>query len=257
MRDSLSPAALQPLRAAPSESGVCSGRKLQFKQRGYNFTYPRDAGDLPDICTGKCQKGKKWIFETKELSALNDRVNESLTDIFQFTNAEVQGIYRVCREEVSGLYQAAEAVAMLDLLFSFATTVTLAGDKPYTRPRVQDSEQCTLAIKQARHPILDSIAADKVVPNDTYHNDQQNFSLITGPNMSGKSSESAAYSLPAHCAHADVDCVQRTSSRWRCAWCWRTSGRTCRRSSSPRRPSTASSLAHRRTTTWPTTSRAS
>jgi len=168
-----------------------------------------------------------------------------------------QGIYRVCREEVSGLYQAAEAVAMLDLLFSFATTVTLAGDKPYTRPRVQDSEQCTLAIKQARHPILDSIAADKVVPNDTYHNDQQNFSLITGPNMSGKSSESAAYSLPAHCAHADVDCVQRTSSRWRCAWCWRTSGRTCRRSSSPRRPSTASSLAHRRTTTWPTTSRAS
>ena len=55
---------------------------------------------------------------------------------------------------------------MLDLLFSFATTVTLAGDKPYTRPRVQDSEQCTLAIKQARHPILDSIAADKVVPRD-------------------------------------------------------------------------------------------
>ena len=82
MRDSLSPAALQPLRAAPSESGVCSGSKLQFKQRGYNFTYPRDAGDLPDICTGKCQKGKKWIFETKELSALNGD-KEALADLVQ------------------------------------------------------------------------------------------------------------------------------------------------------------------------------
>lgn len=42
-------------------------------------SYPAspDAGDLPDISTQKALVRKKWIFKTKELSALNDRINES------------------------------------------------------------------------------------------------------------------------------------------------------------------------------------
>ena len=53
-------------------------------------SYPNtpEAGELPDICTEKSLIKKKWMFKTKELSALNDRINESLTDIYQFTNAE-------------------------------------------------------------------------------------------------------------------------------------------------------------------------
>ena len=163
--------------------------QLCFRSSGYHFTYPADAGELPDISTHKTLlKNKKWMFYTKELSALTDRVNESLTDIYQFTNAEVQGIFRVCREEVSGVYKAAEAVSMLDLLFSFATTISLAGDKKYCRPKISDSsQQGTLAIKQGRHPILEAISAGTVIPNDTFHNDSQNFALISGPNMAGKS----------------------------------------------------------------------
>jgi DNA mismatch repair protein MSH4 len=192
-------------------------------------SYPNtpEAGELPDISTEKSLIKKKWMFKTKELSALNDRINESLTDIYQFTNAEVQGIFRVCREEVSGLYKAAEAVSMLDLLLSFASTCRLTGDKEYTRPKiggVGSTPQGTLAIKNGRHPvrkrhflshlyikciILPRQARDKhrenskqvpfsqileaisssgtVVPNNTFHNDAQNVALISGPNMSGKS----------------------------------------------------------------------
>jgi hypothetical protein len=42
-------------------------------------SYPASpgAGDLPDISTQKALVRKKWIFKTKELSALNDRINES------------------------------------------------------------------------------------------------------------------------------------------------------------------------------------
>ena len=80
--------------------------------------------DLPNITTHKSKARNKWIFETKELTALNDRekdgqsglsdrchlkhmcrptvgMNESLTDIFQFTNSEVQGVIQICKEEVS------------------------------------------------------------------------------------------------------------------------------------------------------------
>lgn len=45
---------------------------------------------MPDIATQKSKQKTKWVFVTKELSALNDRMNESLTDIFSMTNCEVQ-----------------------------------------------------------------------------------------------------------------------------------------------------------------------
>ena len=51
------------------------------------------------------------------------------------------------------------------------------------RPEFTD----TLAIRQGRHPILDKILQDSPVPNNTYAADGSNFVIVTGPNMSGKS----------------------------------------------------------------------
>jgi DNA mismatch repair ATPase MutS len=110
-----------------------------------------------------------------------------LTDIYQFTNTKVQEIFQVCQQQVCGLYKAAEAVSMLDLLLSFATTLTLGHDKKYTRPQVASTAQNTLAIQQGRHPILETISAGAIVPNDTFHNDKQNVAMISGANMAGKS----------------------------------------------------------------------
>jgi DNA mismatch repair ATPase MutS len=44
-----------------------------------------------------------------------------------------------------------------------------------------------LAIKAGRNPMRESLYADTFVPNDTYASSATNFQLITGPNMSGKS----------------------------------------------------------------------
>lgn len=51
------------------------------------------------------------------------------------------------------------------------------------RPEFTD----TLAIKQGWHPILEKIAMEKPVSNNTYLTEGNNFVIITGPNMSGKS----------------------------------------------------------------------
>lgn len=51
------------------------------------------------------------------------------------------------------------------------------------RPEFTD----TLAIKQGRHPILEQIAGHPPVSNNTYISEGSNFVIITGPNMSGKS----------------------------------------------------------------------
>eukprot|EP01050_Picozoa_sp_SAG11_P026599 SAG11_NODE_6429_length_1315_cov_1.216283_1_plen_119_part_00 len=118
-------------------------------------------------------------------------MNESLTDIFQMTNCEVQAIFSVCQQQVTGLYKdpkASEAVAMLDMLFSFSSKIANAGQEPgqrLVRPKVDGTETAVLAIKQGRHPILEGLT--QTVPSDTFLNADKSFSLITGPNMSGKS----------------------------------------------------------------------
>ncbi len=50
------------------------------------------------------------------------------------------------------------------------------------RPEFTD----TLALKNARHPVLDRMKGN-VVPNNVYASDDRNFCVLTGPNMSGKS----------------------------------------------------------------------
>lgn len=54
---------------------------------------------------------------------------------------------------------------------------------PPVRPEFTD----TLAIKQGRHPILERIAGQQPVSNNSYISECSNFVIITGPNMSGKS----------------------------------------------------------------------
>lgn len=51
------------------------------------------------------------------------------------------------------------------------------------RPEFTD----TLAIKQGRHAILERIGRQQPVSNNSYISEGSNFVIITGPNMSGKS----------------------------------------------------------------------
>lgn len=51
------------------------------------------------------------------------------------------------------------------------------------RPEFTD----TLAIKQGRHPILERMSGQQPISNNAYISEGSNFVIITGPNMSGKS----------------------------------------------------------------------
>ncbi|CAG5866394.1 unnamed protein product, partial [Menidia menidia] len=83
-------------------------------------------------------------------------------------------------EHVHCLYKLSDAVSMLDMLLSLANVCTLSD---YVRPEFTD----TMAIKQGRHPILERIALQQPVSNNSYISEGSNFVIITGPNMSGKS----------------------------------------------------------------------
>ncbi len=87
-------------------------------------------------------------------------------------------------EHLKEIQQAASALAMLDVLSSFAQ---VAQDNNYVNPTVDESDE--IHIVEGRHPVVESVAKSNLfVPNDTMLNQaDQRLALITGPNMAGKS----------------------------------------------------------------------
>ena len=87
-------------------------------------------------------------------------------------------------KNVKRLQKSANIVSTLDVLTSFAT---VAEDLNYCKPKVDNSG--ILDIKGGRHPVIDKMLGTGVfVENDTYLDKEENrLSIITGPNMAGKS----------------------------------------------------------------------
>ena len=86
------------------------------------------------------------------------------------------------KNEIASIQQLAAILSQIDVLQSFAET---SEQNNYKRPRfVQD----TLRIKNGRHPVIEKVMEDGAfVPNDIKLDKEKFILLITGPNMSGKS----------------------------------------------------------------------
>lgn len=86
--------------------------------------------------------------------------------------------------EVVRIQKTAKAVAALDV---FASLALVAQRNNYVRPKINESG--VLDIKNGRHPVVEQmIEHDMFIANDTYlDNQKKRVSIITGPNMAGKS----------------------------------------------------------------------
>ncbi|MGN0691876.1 MAG: DNA mismatch repair protein MutS [Oscillospiraceae bacterium] len=95
--------------------------------------------------------------------------------------AEVRDFAASCLTEVQ---QTASAIAYLDVLCSFAYVSAANG---YVRPDI--AADGIIDIKDGRHPVVEKMITDEMyVPNDTYlDQNSHRMAIITGPNMSGKS----------------------------------------------------------------------
>jgi len=77
----------------------------------------------------------------------------------------------------------ARAVAHIDL---FCALAQVAADNQYVRPTLSDD--ATLEIRQGRHPVVErTLSGELFVPNDNDMSPEEAIHLVTGPNMSGKS----------------------------------------------------------------------
>ena len=99
---------------------------------------------------------------------------------------------------LEAIQTTAASVAQLDVL---ATLARVALDQRYTRPQLHEGD--TLTITNGRHPIIEQLPdAEPFIPNDTrLDNARHQISLITGPNMAGKSTYIRQVALIAVLAH--------------------------------------------------------
>jgi DNA mismatch repair protein MutS len=85
--------------------------------------------------------------------------------------------------EVERINKTAAVIAKIDVLLSFSY---LAIENNYNRPKINNGAE--IKIKDGRHPVVEKMFEEQFVPNDCYLNQSdQRFIIITGPNMSGKS----------------------------------------------------------------------
>jgi len=81
------------------------------------------------------------------------------------------------------LQETAERIGTLDVLADLAEA---AENNNYTRPQL--TEDCKILIRDGRHPVVESTVSGGFVPNDTEMDCKEDqFLLVTGPNMAGKS----------------------------------------------------------------------
>ena len=108
--------------------------------------------------------------------------------------------------EMERIQRTAKAVAKLDVLASFSF---VAERNHYVRPAV--NEKGVIDIKGGRHPVVEQMISDEMfISNDTYlDNNKYCVSIITGPNMAGKSTYMRQAALIVLMAQIDVSCRQQ------------------------------------------------
>ena len=123
-------------------------------------------------------------YITPELKEKEDLVLTAEARINKIEYEEFRRIRSAIEPYITRLQNASAAVAALDVIISFAKTASSNG---YVKPEVNDSY--VIDIKKGRHPAVEQLlGAGMFVSNDTYIDmNERSMLIITGPNMSGKS----------------------------------------------------------------------
>ncbi|MFO7848827.1 MAG: DNA mismatch repair protein MutS [Spirochaetia bacterium] len=123
-------------------------------------------------------------YTTEKLNRLEEELNNASENIVELEKRLFIELRNRVKEYIDHLMEASFAVAALDALQSFAHTATIYG---WLKPRVHSGSGITIG--EGRHPVVEAHSeAGSFIPNSIELDSQSSsFALITGPNMSGKS----------------------------------------------------------------------
>ncbi len=139
---------------------------------------------VPDYYTRKQTLANAERYIIPELKELEDTILGAEDRLFALEYELYCEVRSRVAKEVVRIQKTAGAVAQID---TFASLALVAEQSNYVRPKL--NEKGIIDIKDGRHPVVEKmIPNDMFISNDTYLNDKKNrISIITGPNMAGKS----------------------------------------------------------------------
>jgi DNA mismatch repair protein MutS len=148
---------------------------------GYYIEVPKSqVSRVPSYFIRKQTLKNAERYTTQDLQNLEYSVADARVNI----ESREEEVYRKLLEEISKMGDVranANAIGELDF---YVTMAEIAAKRGYTIPVVDDSTE--IEIKNGRHPVLE--IQGNFIPNDAYLDTSGNrFIILTGPNMSGKS----------------------------------------------------------------------
>jgi len=122
-------------------------------------------------------------YTTDHLVNLESELNNASEKIVSLEKQLFLEIREKIKTFIPFIIDLSEKVSDIDCFQSLAQAATVHG---YSRPSVSINSE--LNIKNGRHPVVEAnLPTGEYVPNDTFLKKKNNFILLTGPNMAGKS----------------------------------------------------------------------
>ncbi|MBO5364258.1 MAG: DNA mismatch repair protein MutS, partial [Clostridia bacterium] len=150
----------------------------------YVETTKQYTDQVPDYFIRKqtLANGERYI--TPELKEVEEAVLDASAKMVDMEYELFCQIRDRVAQALSRVQRTAAAVSVIDVLCSFAS---VAEKNNYVMPVVRENEK--INIKNGRHPVVEALSRDvRFIPNDTLLDSRENqISIITGPNMAGKS----------------------------------------------------------------------
>ena len=182
------------------ETGIKNLKVGYNKVFGYYIEVSKsNVGLVPDRYIRKqtLTTGERYI--TEELKNLENQILGAEERVIQIEYNVFVEVREKIERQLQRIQKTANVISILDVLCSFAN---VAENQGYVKPEVDNSG--IIDIKDGRHPVIEKILpSGSFVQNDTYLDKEENrLSIITGPNMAGKSTymrQVALITLMAQC----------------------------------------------------------
>ena len=177
---------LAQLEAEEREKTGIKSMKVKFnKVFGYYLEVTNSFKDkVPDYYTRKQTLTNAERYITPKLKELEDMILGAEDKLFAMEYDMFAEIRDTIAKEVLRIQTTAKALAGIDV---FSSMALVAERSHYVRPSI--NEKGLIDIKNGRHPVVEKmISNDMFIANDTFlDNGKNRISIITGPNMAGKS----------------------------------------------------------------------
>ena len=177
---------LSELEARERERTGIKSLKIKYNRVfGYSLEVTNTFKDLvPEDYIRKQTLTNAERYITQELKELEDLILGAEDKLYALEFELFSNIRDKVGAEVVRIQRTAKAVAALDV---FASLALVAQRNNFVRPKI--NETGLIDIRNGRHPVVEQmIENDMFIPNDTYlDNHKKRISIITGPNMAGKS----------------------------------------------------------------------